>query len=128
MLSEEQISRILSKLDNWVIDDEQDPDIMDSLSYNKKVTSEELNFFFKQGLYEAISYCCYEPDDDFDVTWNDTWEEAVYIWTAGLLWKKYDIRANSQIDETNTLGFGDILINNAKTILKPFRMSTIAMW
>lgn len=111
----EIITEILFKLDGWVLDNEENRSLS-STKYNKKVTSEEVLHYYDVALDYALSYT--NRDDFSDVTVSDT---AVILWSAGLIWNKYNVRSNNQIDETNTLGFGDKLIVQAKEILKPFK-------
>lgn len=117
------IKEVLFKLDNWVIDDVCDTSNLDEenvqytdMDYNKKVSSEEILHFYNVASDYALSYT--QLTDFTNVPISDT---ALILWTAGLLWRKYDIRQNDQIEETVTIGYGDSLIIQAKEMLKPYK-------
>ena len=118
------IKEVLLKLDNWVVTNiDNDEDLnesnsleLDEMDYNKKVSSEEILHFYSVAENYALSYT--QLTDFSDVPISDT---AIIFWTAGLLWKKYDIRPNDQIDETYPIGYGDSLIIQAKEMLKPYK-------
>lgn len=124
MEDETIIKEVLLKLDNWVvsdIDNNVDLDENNSLEYddmdfNKKVTSEEILHFYNVATDYALSYT--HLNDLNNIPTSDT---ALILWTAGLLWRKYDIRQNDQIDESYPIGYGDSLIIQAKEMLKPFK-------
>ena len=42
------------------------------------------------------------------------------MWTAGLIWKKYNVKENELMDQTNAYGYGDQLIAQAKKLLQPY--------
>lgn len=118
------IKEVLLKLDNWVVTNiDNDEDLnesnsleLDEMDYNKEVSSEEILHFYDVAENYALSYT--QLTDFSDVPISDT---AIIFWTAGLLWKKYDIRPNDQIDETYPIGYGDSLIIQAKEMLKPYK-------
>ena len=115
------IKEVLFKLDNWVvsnIDSDEDLDESSSLEmdYNKKVSSEEILHFYDVATNYAKSYT--QLTDFSNVPISDT---ALIMWAAGLLWRKYDIRENDQVDETYPIGYGDSLIIQAKEMLKPYK-------
>ena len=118
------IKEVLFKLDNWVVDDtDNSTDLdenlsseFDGLDYNKKVSSEEILHFYNVAMNYALSYT--QLADFSNVPISDT---ALIMWTAGLLWRKYDIRPNDQIEESVTIGYGDSLIIQAKEMLKPYK-------
>ena len=118
------IKEVLLKLDNWiVVNIDSDEDLiesnsleLDEMDYNKKVSSEEILHFFDVATNYALSYT--QLPDFTDVPISDT---AIILWTAGLLWRKYDIRPNDQVDETYPIGYGDSLIIQAKEMLKPYK-------
>jgi len=118
------IKEVLLKLDNWVVTNiDNDEDLnesnsleLDEMDYNKEVSSEEILHFYSVAENYALSYT--QLTDFSDVPISDT---AIIFWTAGLLWKKYDIRPNDQIDETYPIGYGDSLIIQAKEMLKPYK-------
>lgn len=118
------IKEVLFKLDNWVVDNiDNDGDLnqsssieYDEMDINKKVTSEEILHFYDVAKNYAQSYT--QLTDFTNVPISDT---ALILWTAGLLWRKYDVRPNDQIDETYPIGYGDSLIIQAKEMLKPYK-------
>ena len=124
MEEETIIKEVLFKLDNWVVENiDKDGDLnqshsleYDEMDYNKKVSSEEILHFYDVATNYAQSYT--QLTDFNNVPISDT---ALILWTAGLLWRKYDVRPNDQIDETYPIGYGDSLIIQAKEMLKPYK-------
>jgi len=124
MEEETIIKEVLFKLDNWVVENiDKDGDLnqshsleYDEMDYNKKVSSEEILHFYDVATNYAQSYT--QLTDFNNVPISDT---ALILWTAGLLWRKYDVRPNDQIDDTYPIGYGDSLINQAKEMLKPYK-------
>ena len=124
MNEETIIKEVLFKLDNWVVENiDKDGDLnqshsveYDEMDYNKKVSSEEILHFYDVAKNYALSYT--QLTDFNNVPISDT---ALILWTAGLLWRKYDVRPNDQIDETYSIGYGDSLIIQAKEMLKPYK-------
>jgi len=118
------IKEVLFKLDNWVVEDTDDvvdldenvSSEYDDIDANKKVSSEEIMHFYNVAMNYALSYT--QLADFTNVPISDT---ALILWAAGLLWRKYDIRPNDQIDESVTIGYGDSLIIQAKEMLKPYK-------
>ena len=124
MEDETIIKEVLFKLDNWVVENvDEDDDLYetnslecDDMDFNKKVTDEEILHFHQVAINYAKSYT--QLTDFSNVPISDT---ALIIWTAGLLWRKYDVRPNDQIDESYSIGYGDSLIIQAKEMLKPYK-------
>ena len=118
------IKEVLFKLDNWVVEntdgtndlDENVSSEYDDIDFNKKVSSEEILHFYNVAMNYALSYT--QLSDFSNVPISDT---ALIMWAAGLLWRKYDIRPNDQIDESISIGYGDSLIIQAKEMLKPYK-------
>lgn len=115
------IKEVLFKLDNWMITDvDNDDNLIDSeyndMDFNKKVSSEEILHFYKVAQDYALSYT--QLPNFTNIPISDT---ALILWTAGLLWRKYDVRPNDQIDESISIGYGDSLIIQAKEMLKPYK-------
>ncbi len=118
------IKEVLFKLDNWIVGDvdnsedlvESNSDLYDEMEYNKKISTEEILHFFDVATNYAKSYT--QLTDFSDIPISDT---ALILWTAGLLWRKYDVRPNDQIDESYPIGYGDSLIIQAKEMLKPYK-------
>ncbi|WP_346662214.1 hypothetical protein [uncultured Methanobrevibacter sp.] len=124
MEDETIIKEVLFKLDNWVVENvDEDDDLYennslecDDMDFNKKVTDEEILHFHQVAINYAKSYT--QLTDFSNVPISDT---ALILWTAGLLWRKYDVRPNDQIDESYSIGYGDSLIIQAKEMLKPYK-------
>lgn len=123
MEDETIIKEVLFKLDNWVVENVEDDDLYetnslecDDMDFNKKVTDEEILHFHQVAINYAKSYT--QLSDFSNVPISDT---ALILWTAGLLWRKYDVRSNDQIDESYSIGYGDSLIIQAKEMLKPYK-------
>ena len=124
MEDETIIKEVLFKLDNWIVDNiDKDGDLYetnslecDDMDFNKKVTDEEILHFHQVAINYAKSYT--QLTDISNVPISDT---ALILWTAGLLWRKYDVRPNDQIDESYSIGYGDSLIIQAKEMLKPYK-------
>lgn len=124
MEDETIIKEVLFKLDNWVVKNvDEDDDLYennslecDDMDFNKKVTDEEILHFHQVAINYAKSYT--QLTDFSNVPISDT---ALILWTAGLLWRKYDVRPNDQIDESYSIGYGDSLIIQAKEMLKPYK-------
>lgn len=118
------IKEVLFKLDNWVVENTDDNNDLDEnvsseyddIDFNKKVSSEEILHFYNVAMNYALSYT--QLSDFSNVPISDT---ALIMWAAGLLWRKYDIRPNDQIDESISIGYGDSLIIQAKEMLKPYK-------
>lgn len=124
MEDETIIKEVLFKLDGWVVDNIDNSEDLnepfsiepDDIDYNKRVSEEEILHFYQVATNYAKSYT--QLDDFTSIPISDT---ALILWTAGLLWRKYDIRPNDQVDETYPIGYGDSLIIQAKEMLKPYK-------
>ena len=107
------INEVLLKLDGWVL---TDTDVDTPLDFNKKISENEIIDFYNTAKDYAISYL--QKNNLEEVVIIDT---ALILWCAGLLWNKYNIRSNNQVDETYPIGYGDKLIIQAKEMLKPYK-------
>lgn len=116
------VDGVLLQLDGWVLDIPENDNIME---YNKKITEDEILEYFNVARDYAESYTKLSENELFSEAVNRT---AVVMWTAGLLWNKYNIRTNNQLDETNTLGYGDKLVVQAKEMLKPSKSYEFYAW
>lgn len=118
---------ILDYLQGWIITTETNNnynlngeinpllDTNEKFNFDKKITEDELKRFFQKAIKQVKSYT------NRPYILNDpSVYEAINCWCAGLLWRKYNIRSRDNIDETNTLGYGDELIIKAKQSLKRF--------
>ena len=117
MDKESIIKNVLNKLDKWVLDSEVKNGNLSDLDYNKCVTEEEVLHYYNLTIDYAKSYT-----GNYEIELIPVASSAIIMWCAGLLWKKYNVRSNSQIDETFTIGYGDSLIIQAKEMLKPFKV------
>ena len=113
-------------MDNWGLTTDTE-DVANP--FNKQVTADEVLHFYNTALNYALRYTRLSA---FDVDENEEFEPSIYtalfMWTAGLLWNKYNIRVNNNLDETNTLGYGDKLIVQAKEMLKSFKSYRFYAW
>ena len=103
--------------DNTFLDDNE----INELNITKTITSNELNLFWDKAVLLAEAYLQRNLDElEIDVC-NNAIQNAIEMWTAGLIYRKYNIRVIDQTDETDTKGYGDELIIQAKTTLKPYK-------
>lgn len=134
---------ILSYLDGWVIQlepsptkDEEDEetttleepdDIYSELNNSKKITDQEIQQFYTKTIKQVKRYLGRDPKK---LIKNNPIEisEAICCWCAGLLWKKANVKAYEQNDETNQVGYGDGLIKTAREDLRPYRFSKLEIW
>ena len=108
---EKIIQKVLQYLDDYILDDDQD-----TLDYNKKVNRNEILRLYSTVTSEVISYLDTDEHQDTPLIFDFT-----CMWTAGELWRKYNVRVNDQLDESYPVGYGDQLIISAKAALKPFK-------
>ena len=108
---EKIIQKVLQYLDDYKLDDDQD-----TLDYNKKVNRNEILRLYSTVTSEVISYLDTDEHQDTPLIFDFT-----CMWTAGELWRKYNVRVNDQLDESYPVGYGDQLIISAKAALKPFK-------
>lgn len=135
MDSEETIiTQTLLHLDGWILETDLNNN-MTGAEYNKVINRDEVLNFYDVAYDYALSYTklqefptiTSETEIDGEVIEETNLVKpistALYLWTAGLLWNKYNIRSNNQIDETNVsfFGFGDKLVIQAKEMLKSFK-------
>ena len=136
-MENEIITQILYLLDGWKLKEdieeaqanEEEPEITD-MDFNKLISSDEVLHFYNVAYNYALSYTKLKEFPTYtiikivDEVESEITEiepqiqNALYMWSAGLLWRKYNIRSNDQIDDTNTFGYGDQLVIQAKEILK----------
>ena len=110
------IEEVLLKLDGWVLSSEIEDSELSDMDFNKSVDREEVLHFYNLAVDYAKSYT-----GNYDIQYIPVASTAVIMWCAGLIWKKYNVRSNDQIDETYTIGYGDSLIIQAKEMLKPYK-------
>lgn len=114
------IEQTLLKLDGWVLIDENNDtdDVLDDLTFNKQISSDEIINFYNNANEYAQSYL--QRTDTVNIPVYNT---AIIFWTAGLIWEKYNVKENNLLDDTNPnpWGYGDKLIIQAKEMLKPYK-------
>lgn len=124
-LTDDYIRRLLEYLQGWrvVPNKYEEPreytssylnsNELDSLDTVNTITREELEIFFQKGKLMVMSYIWkdYIPHDPVV-------HEGLLQWTAGLIWKKYNIKPVELRDGTTSYGYGDRLIGLAKRTLK----------
>lgn len=120
---EDKVKNILIHLDGF-IELKNDDDTPADETYNKAVTTQEIIDFYDIAITNTISYLHLNASEQIDTTLLP----FVYMWSAGLLYKKYDTRPNDLIDETYPIGYGDQLIISAKAGLKPYRKYSFTAW
>ena len=122
MQDNEIIDAVLIHLQGYIIESEE---TISDLDYDKKISSEEVLSFYQIVTNYCLSYLNrttlptiivdeVEQEDPIVQT-------GIAMWTAGKIWQKYNIRVNNNEDETNTLGYGDKLVIQAKELLKPYK-------
>ena len=110
------VENVLLKLDGWVLKTDVDSENLSDMEYNKAIDEEEILHYYNLTVDYAKTYT-----GNYDIEFIPVAVSAITMWCAGLLWKKYNVRSNDQIDETFTVGYGDSLIIQAKEMLKPYK-------
>lgn len=126
-MSEIDYDKILVYLDGFIVFDETPENQSDypaDTTFNKIVTTDEINNFYNIALLHTRSYLGLNMSSEI----NSEILPFIYMWSAGLIYKKYDIRPNDLVDETYPVGYGDQLIITAKAGLKPFKEYTLDVW
>ena len=108
---EKIIQKVLQYLDDYILDDDTE-----TLDYNKKVNEKTILNLYSTVNSEVISYLNTEEHQNNPLIFDFT-----CMWTAGELWRKYNVRVNDQLDESYPVGYGDQLIISAKAALRPFK-------
>lgn len=129
-LNNEYIEYILGYLQGWVLEkphhhekiqDEyatsflEREDIHDALDTVQIVTRKELYFAFEVAKNEVKSYLWFDYIPDIKPV-----HMALCKWASGIIWKKYNVKEVELLDRTNSLGYGDQLISQAKNDLRPY--------
>ncbi len=108
-------SELTNEISSFLSDEE-----IENLNVVKKITSEELELFFTKASLQVTSYLGITleniPSEEYEVIL-----EGICQWTAGLLWKKYNVKPVENVDETPFTGYGDDLLYKAKKQLQPYR-------
>lgn len=129
MQDDEIVDAVLSHLQGYVLDTTITESEYTDLDYDKKVSSEEVLTFYHICVHYAKSYMNrmelptipMPVENDILEIVDPIVEDAIIMWTAGKLWQKYNVRVNNNEDDTNTLGYGDKLVIQAKEMLKQFK-------
>ena len=138
-VSEEIKKNILNLLQGYITSTDKDnDDSLTEMDYNNIITDEELELFYSQAVSQSLSHCYLVNfptevilvDGVETVVMNRQYQYGVLLWCAGLIWRKYDIRANDQIEETGSfvISYGDQLIIDAKKQLEPFVYKSVGFW
>lgn len=124
------INQILYKLDGWKLEEDLETSNIEDTEYNKTISSEEVLHFYNVAYNYALSFTklsefpttTYINKQGVEVTdlTNQVFT-ALILWSAGLLYRKYNIRSNDNVDETYPIGYGDSLIIQAKEMLKSYK-------
>ncbi|MGI6564904.1 hypothetical protein [Methanosphaera sp.] len=128
-LTNEYINIILGYLLGWELKDPNSDEIQDeystsflehneiedALSTTQTISKEEIELFFERAKNEVKAYIWFEYIPKVYPV-----HEAICKWTAGLIWKKYNVKEVELMDRTNQLGYGDQLIIQAQNELKPY--------
>ncbi|AMK16319.1 hypothetical protein [Methanobrevibacter olleyae] len=135
-LTEQEQKNIINRLQGYIIVTNHDDPLLEDMDYDNAITIEELELFYHQALLESLGYCYlidYPTEEIYEngetiTRMNQQFQEAVSLWCSGLIWRKYDIRINDNIDESVTIGYGDSLIISAKQLLNPFKNIQFSTW
>lgn len=128
-LNEDYINRILQYLQGWIIlecpceeiqeeyttsflEKMEAPNSLDEVNH---ISKSELDYFFDKGKEHVKAWIWFDYIPDVPPV-----HEALLKWTAGLIWKKYNVKEVELTDRTNNYGYGDQLISSAKNMLKPY--------
>lgn len=123
------IDKVLAHLQGYVLESKIDKDDLTDLDYDKKISSYEILTFYEIASSYALSYLNrtefptrLKKVENSEVEVIDPIvNDALCMWTAGKIWQKYNVRVNNNEDDTNTLGYGDKLVIQAKEMLKPYK-------
>jgi hypothetical protein len=123
------VDKVLAHLQGYVLESKVSKDELSDLDYDKKISSYEILTFYEIASSYALSYLNrtefptrLKKVENSEVEAIDPIvDNAVCMWTAGKIWQKYNVRVNNNEDDTNTLGYGDKLVIQAKEMLKPYK-------
>ena len=131
VLTDDYARQILSYLQGWRIKPEKADinlrteyarsfveieEIEDSVKVVNTISFLELEDFFNKSKNQIISYLWWDYLPAIPAV-----HEALIMWTAGLIWKKYNIKPVELRDGTTSFGYGDQLITKAKNVLKNYK-------
>lgn len=137
--------QILSHLDGWVVEAEQEnlqdnatttttvnvndgevqPFITDITTYadnpNKKITSKEVQDFYEEALDKAYMHTNRLNVEDLSELEEEMFIKGVCLLAASDLWNKYNIRVNNEdMEDTYVQSYGGLLYKQALNILNSF--------
>ena len=123
------VDKVLVHLQGYVLESKVSKDELSDLDYDKKISSYEILTFYEIASSYALSYLNrtefptrLKKVENSEVEVIDPIvNDALCMWTAGKIWQKYNVRVNNNEDDTNTLGYGDKLVIQAKEMLKPYK-------
>lgn len=131
-------NNILNLLQGYItISDKDNDNTITEMDYDNILTDEELELFYAQGLKSSLNYCYLVnfptqtiiENGEPVVVMDSLFQYGVILYTAGMIWRKYDIRANDQIEEGGySISYGDQLIIDAKKQLEPFIFRAVSFW
>lgn len=133
MIDERIKKSILNKLQGYEMVEDIEEEEYVELKYDNVITDDELEDFYYQALNQCCNYCYFltYPTEEIDgqKVMNKRFETGLILWTAGLIWRKYNIRMNDNIEDSGTVvAYGDQLIIDAKEILNPFIYTIVHIW
>jgi len=117
---------ILDYLQGWST--ESDVIVVDGeslqVNHNNVISVDEVERYFNRTVVYAENFMCRSSVPNVP--------EIVYgvvKWCAGLLYKKYNVRANDNMEDDNMqVGYGDFLIHDAKEDLTPYMVNKLTLW
>lgn len=132
ILTDDYIDRIFMHLHGWKIEEKREhreyatswlerEEARDEISVIQTVTYHEVELFFNRAKRLVTSYIWFDYFPDIPEV-----HESLCMWTAGLLWKKYNVKEHELIDGTNPYGYGDQLINHAKKNINNYRRTKVS--
>ena len=124
-LTDDYIRRILEYLQGWELEPEEKPctdeyatsflersEIEDAMSTTNLISRSEIEIFFQKAKSEVMAYMWWDYIPPSPVV-----HEGVIKWTAGLIWKKYNV-VHNYADNTMPWGYGDQLLKQARRSLR----------
>lgn len=131
-------TKIISLLDNWVIETPVTPNSSNvnpflsedtTINPNKKVSNEEVKFFFELNITKALSYTNRLNISDLEEANSKYFIDGVCYWTASDLWQKYNIRvSNEDLEDQYIQSYGGLLFGKGKEILNSFILQRITSY
>lgn len=123
------VQQILYKLDGWTLEDEIADEDLTDMEFNKSISSDEVLHFYNVAYNYALSYTQLPEFPTITKLVDGVEVEeitsqvftALTLWSAGLIYRKYNIRTSDNIDDTMPIGYGDSLIIQAKEMLKTIK-------